>query len=388
MLAPFASTPADSRGRRVPEVESAFRSPFQRDRDRIIHASAFRRLKHKTQVFVEHEGDYFRTRLTHSLEVAQVARTMSRALGLDEDLTEAVALAHDLGHPPFGHTGEDALQELMAPFGGFDHNAQAIRIVTYLEQHYAGFDGLNLSWETLEGIAKHNGPVADPVPWALAEYCDAHDLELGSHASAEAQVAAIADDIAYNHHDIHDGLRAGLFDVADLMDLPIVGPCFAEVDRLHPGLGRARRRHEALRRFFGALVEDVIATARANLAALDPQDVRDVRAAGRMMVLFSPKMFADLKLVRAFLFTRMYRAPSVVDMRADVTKAIKALFPHFLSHPEDLPADWSARVTAAHDETALARLVCDYISGMTDRFALQTYNRVFGLHRLQRGMYL
>ena len=388
MLAPYACAAGDSRGRRMPELESAFRSPFQRDRDRIIHSSAFRRLKHKTQVFVEHEGDYFRTRLTHSLEVAQVARTMSRALGLDEDLTEAVALAHDLGHPPFGHTGEDALQALMRPHGGFDHNAQAIRIVTHLERHYADFDGLNLTWETLEGIAKHNGPVAAPVPWPLAEYCAGHDLELGTYASAEAQVAAIADDIAYNHHDLHDGLRAELFTVDDLLDLPIVGPCFAEVDRLHPGLDADRRRHEALRRFFGALVEDVIDTARANLAALGPHTVHDIRAADRSMVLFSDRMFADLKVIRAFLFKRMYRAPEVVEMRADVTKAIMALFPHFMDHPQDLPAAWAAQVHAARDDTAMARLVSDYISGMTDRFALQTYNRVFGLHRLQRGMYL
>ena len=263
MRKPYACDPAQTRGRRMPEEESTFRSPYQRDRDRIIHASAFRRLKHKTQVFVEHEGDYFRTRLTHSIEVAQVARTIARALGLDEDLTEAVALAHDLGHPPFGHTGEDALQDLMAPFGGFDHNAQAIRIVTHLERHYAEFDGLNLSWETLEGIAKHNGPVAPPPPWALAEYCALHDLELATHASAEAQVAAIADDIAYNHHDLHDGLRAELFSTDELAQLPILDRCFAAVDAAYPDLNYYRRRHEALRRFFGVLVEDVIAYARA-----------------------------------------------------------------------------------------------------------------------------
>ncbi|MEQ8366204.1 MAG: deoxyguanosinetriphosphate triphosphohydrolase [Roseicyclus sp.] len=378
MRAPYASDPLATRGRRVPEEESVFRSPFQRDRDRIIHSSAFRRLKHKTQVFVEHEGDYFRTRLTHSLEVAQVARTISRALGLDEDLTEAVALAHDLGHPPFGHTGEDALQALMTPYGGFDHNAQAIRIVTHLERHYAGFDGLNLSWETLEGIAKHNGPVPDPIPWALAQYCDAHDLELHTHASAEAQVAAIADDIAYNHHDLHDGLRARLFSAEDLMDLPIVGPCFEEVDRLYPGLARGRRRHEALRRFFGILVEDVIATALGNLAALAPETVRDIRHADHAMVFFSKDIFNDLKVIRSFLFRRMYRAPAVIRMRADVTKVIEALFPHFLAHPGDLPADWQDDVAGA-SETDLARLVSDYISGMTDRFALQTHARLIGL---------
>jgi len=262
MTAPFATDPARTRGRRVAEEESAFRSPFQRDRDRIIHSSAFRRLKHKTQVFVAHEGDYYRTRLTHSIEVAQVARTIAGALGLDTDLTEAVALAHDLGHTPFGHAGEDALAALMAPYGGFDHNAQALRIVTVVERHYAAFDGLNLTWETLEGLAKHNGPVTGDLPLALAE-CDAvHGLELGSHAGGEAQVAAIADDIAYNNHDLHDGLRAGLFTDAEIADLPIVGACYAEVDRLHPGLGPKRRRHEALRRVFGEMVGDVIAESQ------------------------------------------------------------------------------------------------------------------------------
>ena len=234
MSAAFASDPTSARGRRWPENEMSFRSCFQRDRDRIIHASAFRRLKHKTQVFVEHEGDYYRTRLTHSIEVAQVARTIAGALGLNDELTEAVALAHDLGHPPFGHTGEDALQALMNPYGGFDHNAQAIRIVTRLECHYADFDGLNLTWECLEGIAKHNGPVTGDLPYALAEYDAEHDLELGTHASAEAQVAALSDDIAYNNHDLHDGLRAGLFDEGDLMALPLAGLAFAEVDAAYP----------------------------------------------------------------------------------------------------------------------------------------------------------
>ncbi|MEM9779526.1 MAG: dGTP triphosphohydrolase, partial [Pseudomonadota bacterium] len=236
MRAPYASDPKSSRGRLTPEAPSAHRSDFQRDRDRIIHASAFRRLKHKTQVFVEHEGDFYRTRLTHSIEVAQVARTLSKALGLDDELTEAVALAHDFGHPPFGHTGEDALSDLMEPYGGFDHNAQAIKIVTHLEQRYAAFDGLNLTWETLEGLAKHNGPVTGALPEALAEYNARHDLELHTHASAEAQVAALSDDIAYNNHDLMDGLRAGLFTVEDMCALPLVGPAFADVDERHPGL--------------------------------------------------------------------------------------------------------------------------------------------------------
>ena len=377
MRANYACTPSDSRGRLYPEAESGHRSCFQRDRDRIIHASSFRRLKHKTQVFVEHEGDYFRTRLTHSIEVAQVARTIARALGANEDLTEAIALAHDLGHTPFGHTGEDALCDLMAPYGGFDHNAQAIRIVTNLERHYADFDGLNLTWESLEGIAKHNGPVAAPYPWALAEYNARHDLELTTYASLEAQIAAIADDIAYNHHDLHDGLRAGLFEVADIMALPLVGPCFGEVDTAYPDIDPTRRRHEALRRFFGVLVEDVIAYANTALGALDPASPQDIRHAGRAMVRFSDQVFADLKEVRALLFTRMYRAPRVVETRAIVTNVVNDLFPHMMAHPEQLPRQWQAEVRAAQDDTTLARLVCDYIAGMTDRFALQTHRRIF-----------
>ncbi|MBY6199800.1 deoxyguanosinetriphosphate triphosphohydrolase [Maritalea mobilis] len=379
MRAPYASDPAQSRGRLMPEDLSTFRTPFQRDRDRIIHSSAFRRLKHKTQVFVEHEGDYFRTRLTHSIEVAQVARTMARALNLDEELTEAVALAHDLGHPPFGHTGEDALQAVMDPYGGFDHNAQAIRIVTHLERHYAEFDGLNLTWETLEGIAKHNGPVPAPVPWALAHYTARHDLELDTHASAEAQVAAIADDVAYNHHDLHDGLRAELFSTDELAELPILGACFAEVDARYPGLNYYRRRHEALRRFFGVLVEDVIGQAQATLADLAPETVRDVREAGRPIVQFSDALFTDLKVIRDFLFHRMYRAPAVVEMRVEVTRVVMELFPFFMAHPEELPKQWRKDVEdVAGDETQLARIVSDYIAGMTDRFALQTHQRIFG----------
>ncbi|WP_416882127.1 deoxyguanosinetriphosphate triphosphohydrolase [Marivita sp.] len=378
MTAQFACDPATSRGRLYPEEESAFRSCFQRDRDRIIHASAFRRLKHKTQVFIEHEGDYFRTRLTHSIEVGQVARTISKTLGLDLELTEAVALAHDLGHTPFGHTGEDALDALMQPYGGFDHNAQAIRIVTALERHYADFDGLNLTWETLEGIAKHNGPVKQPIPHALAAYNARHDLELHTHASAEAQVAALSDDIAYNHHDLHDGLRAELFSTDELAELPIVSDCFAEVDRIYPGLNYYRRRHEALRRFFGVLVSDVITVTRANLKELDPKSPEDIRAAGRMMVQFNPALWSDLKVIREFLFHRMYRAPGVIEMRAQVTKVINELFPLFMSDPALLPKQWRKDVAEIETETELARLVGDYIAGMTDRFALQEHARLTG----------
>ncbi|MDF1854727.1 deoxyguanosinetriphosphate triphosphohydrolase [Pseudooceanicola sp.] len=379
MRAIYASRPERTRGRLVAEEESTFRSCFQRDRDRIIHASAFRRLKHKTQVFVEHEGDYYRTRLTHSIEVGQVARTIAGTLGLDLELTEAVALAHDLGHPPFGHTGEDALHVLMAPYGGFDHNAQAIRIVTRLERHYAEWDGLNLSWETLEGIAKHNGPVTPPIPYALAEYNARHDLELHSHAGAEAQVAALSDDIAYNNHDLHDGLRAELFSTDELAELPILDECFAAVDRRYPGLNYYRRRHEALRRFFGVLVEDVIAVSRTNLAALDPQDVTDIRAAGRMMVQFSPALWRDLKQIRSFLFHRMYRAPEVIVVRKQVTQVISDLFPLFMDQADLLPKQWRKDVADIEgDKVALARIVCDYISGMTDRFAIQEHARLLG----------
>ena len=375
MQAPYASLPRDSRGRLYPEDESTFRSCFQRDRDRIIHASAFRRLKHKTQVFIEHEGDYFRTRLTHSIEVAQVARTISGALGLNAELTEAVALAHDLGHTPFGHTGEDALGALMGPYGGFDHNAQALRIVTNLERHYAQFDGLNLTWETLEGIAKHNGPVTGDLPWALAEYQARHDLELDTYASAEAQVAAISDDVAYNHHDLHDGLRAELFSTDELANLPILDRCFGRVDELYPGLNYYRRRHEALRRFFGILVEDVIGVAQESLSGIEPETASDIRRAGFQIIRFSDPVFQDLKVIRKFLFTRMYRAPSVVEMRKKVTRVVEDLFPFFLANPDQLPKQWRKDVEEAKGEVALARIVSDYIAGMTDRFALQCHER-------------
>ncbi len=386
MLARFACDPAETRGRLYEERESAFRSPFQRDRDRIIHSSAFRRLKHKTQVFVEHEGDYYRTRLTHSIEVAQVARTITGVLGLNEYLTEAVALAHDLGHPPFGHTGEEALDALMKPYGGFDHNAQALKIVTSLERHYAEWDGLNLTWETLEGLAKHNGPVTGDLPYALAEYNARHDLELDSYASGEAQVAALADDIAYNNHDLHDGLRAGLFSVAEISELPIVGPAFAQVDAAYPGLDANRRRHEALRRVFGVMVEDVLMTTKRRLQELNPANVDDIRQAGFAVVRFSGDLWRELKEIRAFLFKRMYRAPSVVEMRGRVTRVIDDLFPLFLNDPTLLPPEWQHDIARAADKTALARIVGDYIAGMTDRFALQEHKRlVAGAGQFPRG---
>jgi dGTPase len=319
--------------------------------------------------------------------VAQVARTIAGVLGLNTDLAEAVALAHDLGHTPFGHTGEDAMERLMAPYGGFDHNAQALRIVTKLERHYADFDGLNLTWETLEGIAKHNGPVigpnadakhAGPLPYALAEVNAQWDLDLHTHASAEAQVAAIADDVAYSHHDLHDGLRSGLFTEADLMELPVTGPAFEDVDRTYPGLEKMRRRHEALRRVFGRMVEDVIAVAQNRLASAQPKSVDDIRHMGTTVIRFSKPLYQDLKAVRSFLFHRMYRAPSVMEVRAEVTRKLDDLFPLFLQRPDLLPPEWQADLAAATDQTALARVVADYVAGMTDRFAIQEHQRLCG----------
>ncbi len=303
-----------------------------------------------------------------------MARTLARALGLNEELAEAVALAHDLGHPPFGHTGEDALQVLMAPHGGFDHNAQALKIVTRLEAHYADFDGLNLTWETLEGIAKHNGPVTGRVPFALADYVAEHDLELGTHASAEAQVAAIADDIAYNNHDLADGLRAGLFSLEDLRQLPMIGPCIAAVDARWPGLDPARREHEALRRFFGLLVEDVLATSRARIAEAAPADAQAVRDLGRPVVRFSDGTFAELKAIREFLYHRMYRHWTVQRMRSKAARVVDELFAMFNDAPELMPDGWNA--CGALEGTARARVVADYIAGMTDRFALQEHRKL------------
>ena len=374
MTAIYATDPAQSRGRLYPEPGSRHRTAFQRDRDRIIHSTAFRRLKHKTQVFVEHEGDYFRTRLTHSIEVAQVARTISGVLGLNEELAEAIALAHDLGHTPFGHTGEDALSEAMLPYGGFDHNAQAVKIVTELEAKYAEFDGLNLTWECLEGIAKHNGPVTGELPEALRRYNEVHDLELHSFAGAEAQVAAVSDDIAYNNHDLDDGLRAGLFSDDQICDLPLIGACYREVDQAYAGLDISRRRHEALRRVFGRMVEDVIDYARAAIAAANPQSVADIRNLGRPVAQFSDEMTAAIGEIRQFLFEHMYRAPTVMEMRAKTAAAVSDLFAAYMGNPALMPEDWGAE--AFGPDTNRARVVADYIAGMTDRYALDAHARL------------
>ncbi|MEM8793312.1 MAG: deoxyguanosinetriphosphate triphosphohydrolase [Pseudomonadota bacterium] len=370
-LAPFAAHPGKSRGRLHEEAASAHRSPYQRDRDRIIHSSAWRRLKHKTQVFVEHEGDYYRTRLTHSIEVAQIARTISRVLRLNEDLAETVALAHDLGHTPFGHTGEDALAACMTEYGGFDHNAQALKIVTRLECHYAAFDGLNLTWESLEGIAKHNGPLAPPWPHAIAEYVAGHDLELHTQASAEAQAAALSDDIAYVNHDLHDGLRAGLFTIEQAAGLPIVGDCLTRVDSRFPDIPEARRRHEALRRVFGIMVDDVLTTSGQKLEEAGAASLGDIQALGGPVICFSSSMAEDIRTIKEFLFANMYRHHRVKRMRIKATQVVEELFNIFIDDPTLMPPDWSAG--CGDDLTSRARVVADYIAGMTDRFALEEH---------------
>tara|TARA_R110002124_G_scaffold25777_3_gene92965 strand:+ start:11439 stop:12569 length:1131 start_codon:yes stop_codon:yes gene_type:complete len=368
----LASDPNQSRGRLYYEDESVHRTAFQRDRDRIIHCTAFRRLKHKTQVFVAHEGDHFRTRLTHTIEVAQVARTIAKTLHLNSELTEAVALAHDLGHTPFGHVGEDALAAKMAPFGGFDHNAQAIKIVTSLERHYAEFDGLNLTWETLEGIAKHNGPVVGDLPNALSEYSAKHDLELQTHASAEAQVAAISDDVAYNNHDLDDGLRAGLFTEDDLADLPIVGACFTAVDKKYPALESNRRRHEALRRVFGVMVEDVIHTSTNLIKNSGANTAQDIRNLSAPVIRFSDALFADLQQIRAFLFENMYRSDRVNVMRVRSEQVVSGLFDAFINDATLLSPQWASD----GDDHTRARLISDYMAGMTDGYAEKRFTQL------------
>jgi len=386
--APYACRPEASRGRLYPEPESSIRSVFQRDRDRIVHATAFRRLKHKTQVFVYHEGDHYRTRLTHSIEVAQIARTISRALGLNEDLAEALALAHDLGHTPFGHAGEEALDAVMQPYGGFDHNAQTLRLLTKLERRYAAFDGLNLTWETLEGVVKHNGPMtgkwADPkrrdkLPAAIIEYAMVHDLELDTFASAEAQVASLSDDIAYNNHDIDDGLRAGLFTVADLADVPLVGPVFSEVASRYPGIEQERLIGESIRRVIDRMVSDLLTETHSRLDAWRPRSADEVRRLGRPVVAFSPEMTEKARGLRDFLFERMYRHYKVNRMTSKARRVVTDLFQIFLDEPDCLPAEWRRRADGPRTQRT-ARLAADYIAGMTDGFALKEHRRLFDLH--------
>lgn len=382
----YASDPHQSRGRLVAEPESPSRSLFQRDRDRIIHSVAFRRLKHKTQVFVYHEGDHYRTRLTHSIEVAQIARSLARALGLNEDLAEAVALAHDLGHPPFGHAGEDALDHCLLHHGGFDHNEQTFRVLTHLERRYAAFDGLNLCWETLEGIVKHNGPLIGPhadakalakrVPYTIATYNEQRDLDLAGFASAEAQVAALSDDIAYNNHDIDDGLRAGLFTIEDLHDVPLAGPIFAAVAREHPGLEVHRLIGESIRRMIDQMVTDVLAETQGRLAAAKIRSIDDIRRLDRPVVAFSAEMRANDLGLRQFLFRRMYRHHRVVQMTQKAKRVVVDLYSLLVAQPTCLPPEWQQEVDAPNT-AATARLVADYIAGMTDKYALEMHQRLF-----------
>ena len=385
---PYASAPGRSRGRLHPEPVSATRNVFRRDCDRIIHASAFRRLAYKTQVFVFHEGDHFRTRLTHTLEVAQIARSLARALGLDEDLAEALALAHDLGHPPFGHAGERALDRCLAACGGFDHNAQTLRVVTALERRYPAFDGLNLSWETLEGLVKHNGPLtlADgtptgpyrerALPHAIALYGKSQDLELWSFASAEAQIAAIADDIAYDAHDIDDGLRAGLFVVEDLADVPLIRDILGDIRHQHPALDPSRLAHELVRGLITQMIEDVIAETGARLRALAPRAADDVRHAARPVGAFSPAMAEADRAIKGFLYPRMYRHSRIMRIMGDAERLLRALFARYLEQPDDMPAEW-ADIVDRGDAAARSRHIADFIAGMTDRYALMEHARLF-----------
>ncbi|CDX44809.1 Deoxyguanosinetriphosphate triphosphohydrolase-like protein 1 [Mesorhizobium sp. SOD10] len=382
--AAYASDPARSRGRLFDEPESPTRTPFQRDRDRIIHSTAFRRLKHKTQVFVAHEGDHYRTRLTHSIEVAQIARALARALRGDEDLAEAVALVHDFGHTPFGHTGEDALNEKMAPWGGFDHNAQSLRVVTRLERRYAEFDGLNLTWETLEGLVKHNGPLTDasgkglkgPVPQAIRDYSELHDLELDRFAGIEAQCAAIADDIAYNTHDIDDGLRAGLLTLDMLQGVGLPGSILDGVRARYPQLDDVRTGHELMRRQITLMVEDVIASTTANIEHLKPESADAVRAAGETLVTFSAGMAAAEKELKAFLYKHLYRHPEVMRVRADAERIVRELFDVYFADPRAMPDGWREGLDKAEDRIK-ARSVADFLAGMTDTYALKEHRRLF-----------
>jgi dGTPase len=380
--APYAADPAHSKGRLYPEPDSCTRTPFARDRDRIIHTSAFRRLKDKTQVFVAHEGDHYRTRLTHSLEVAQIARSIAHALGLDDDLAEAIALAHDLGHPPFGHAGEDELDACMAPYGGFDHNVQTFRVVTRLEQRYPDFDGLNLTWETLEGVVKHNGPVTDRLDrpsWrAIVEFDKGYGLELGGYASAEAQVAALADDIAYNNHDVDDGVQAGLFGLEELVLVPLIGPILRALKAERPELDDRMLRLEAVRRMIGVMVDDVLEQTLRNVNTCGVKTPSDVRELGRPLVSFSPETAEDLARLRAFLHQRMYRHYRVNRTRSQARRILAEMFRLFLAEPEVMPTEWFER-TEGRDDMGCARLACDYIAGMTDRFAIEEHRKLFNL---------
>ena len=385
---PYACDPDLSRGRLFQEPPSKTRSAFRRDCDRVIHSTAFRRLKHKTQVFVFHEGDHYRTRLTHSLEVAQIARALARQLGLDEDLTEALALAHDLGHPPFGHAGERALDACLQDHGGFDHNAQTLRVITSLEHRYPEFDGLNLTWETLEGIVKHNGPLTQRngeavgryrdhgIPVGISQYNEIYDLELWSFASLEAQVAAIADDIAYDAHDIDDGLRAGLFAVDDLKVMPLIAQMIAEIARHYPDLDEDRRGAELVRELISYLIGAVSTEARRRLEAARPNSVSDVRNHGKVLIAFPAEVAEAEAAIKSFLNARMYRHPRVMRTMGEAEQLLFDLFARYQKNPSDLPPEWLPS-NAQETEAERARRIGNFVAGMTDRFALTEHQRLF-----------
>ena len=386
--APHASDPQASRGRLHPDSPSPTRNVFRRDCDRIIHATAFRRLQYKTQVFVFHEGDHYRTRLTHTLEVTQIARALARALGLDEDLAEALALAHDLGHPPFGHAGERALDGCLKADGGFDHNAQTLRVVTQIECRYPEFDGLNLTWETLEGIVKHNGPLTDRdgaaigryrergIPAAIRDYAAVHDLMLWSEPGAEAQVAAIADDIAYDAHDIDDGLRAELFAREALAEVPLVADILRELRAGHPRLEAARVSSGLVRRLIARMIDDVIAESTRRLALAAPRSAADVRAAAGPLIGFSSAVADADREIKRFLFSHMYRHARIMRVMAAAEDVVRDLFAHFLASPNDMPAEWAHGLDVA-DAARRSRRIADFIAGMTDRYALAEHARHF-----------
>ena len=377
-LAEYASSMLPSRGRLMPEKEDPSRSAFQRDRDRIVHAEAFRRLKHKTQVFVAHTGDYYRTRLTHSLEVAQIARSMARTLRLDEDLAECLALAHDLGHTPFGHAGEVALNQAMQPHGGFDHNGQSLRIVTQLEERYFDFDGLNLSWETLEGLVKHNGPLTMPFCYAIEQYSDHMALELDSWPGLEAQIAAISDDIAYNNHDIDDGLQAGLISLDQLAELPLTCDILHNLREHHADAARGRMRHELIRRMIAAMIADITRETQRRLKVAAPKSVADVRACGRALVGFSGEMEANHQKIKNFLHGHVYQHHSVNRSMNKAQRVVRELFDLFECTTALLPEEWQDKIE--REAGGAPRVICDYIAGMTDRFAIAEHRRLFEIN--------
>ncbi|ANK91341.1 MULTISPECIES: deoxyguanosinetriphosphate triphosphohydrolase [Rhizobium] len=381
----YAADPWTTRGRLYPEDSSPTRSDFQRDRDRIVHTTAFRRLKHKTQVFIAQDGDHYRTRLTHTIEVAQIARALARALKLDEDLAEGVALVHDFGHTPFGHTGEDALHEVLLPYGGFDHNAQSLRIVTKLERRYAEFDGINLTWESLEGLVKHNGPLLTPegagtrgpVPQPILDYCELHDLELATYASLEAQVAAIADDIAYNTHDIDDGLRSGYLSFDMLEEIPFLAELMAEVRGRYPHLEPSRFTHEIMRRQITRMVEDVIGVAQQRLALLRPESAADIRGADGVIATFSEEMAETDRQIKAMLFKRIYRNPDIMRIRAGAAQIVTDLFAAYMASPKEMQSHYWVDHIAGLADAPKARHVGDYLAGMTDTYAISAHRRLF-----------